>query len=110
MAENKRNEPEEEMTVTLELDDGTSVECAVVTIFEMNEQDYIALLPLTEKGGDASGEVWIYRYYENPDDPDEEPELEYIEDDEEYDAAVDFFDELLDNEQYDELFEDDDTQ
>ena len=104
MAENRINEPEEEMTVTLDLDDGKSVECEVITIFEVDGQDYIALLPISGKDGD----VWIYRYFENPEDPNEEPRLEYIDDDEEYDAAVDVFDELLDNEQYSELFEDDD--
>ena len=99
-------EIDEEMLVTLELDDGTSIECAVITIFEMNDRDYIALLPLDEKGASKNGEVWIYRYHENPDDPNEEPELEYIEDDEEYDAAIDAFDEFLDSEEYDELYED----
>ena len=99
-------EVDEEMLVTLELDDGTSVDCAVVTIFEMNERDYIALLPLDDNGASQNGEVWIYRYRENPDDPNEEPELEYIDDDEEYDAAIDVFDELLDSEEYDENYGD----
>ncbi len=100
------NAPEEEMTVTLELEDGKSVDCAVITIFEVNGQDYIALLPVAEKGGHAEGEVWIYRYFENPEDPNEEPLLEYIDDDEEYDAAADAFDEFLDNEEYEELGDD----
>ena len=37
---------DEEMTVTLDLEDGSSVECAIVTILTVNNQDYIALLLL----------------------------------------------------------------
>ena len=40
----------EEMTVTLDLMDGTSITCAIVTILTVKEQDYIVLLPLDENG------------------------------------------------------------
>ncbi len=95
-------EPEEEMTVTLELENGKSVDCAVITIYEMNGQDYIALLPVDENGDSPEGEVWIYRYAEDPEDENAEPVLTYIEDDDEYDAAADYFDELLDSEEFEE--------
>ncbi len=95
---------EEEMTVTIDLEDGTSVDCAVVTILEVKEQEYIVLLPLDEQGnGNEDGEVWIYRYSENPDDPNEEPELTYIDDDDEYEIVADAFDEYLDNVEFDEM-------
>ena len=77
---------DEEMTVTLDLEDGSSVECAIVTILTVNNQDYIALLPLNENGENEDGEVWFYRYSENEDDPNEEPALDYIDDDDEYEA------------------------
>ena len=93
----------EEMTVDLDLDDGTSVTCAVVTILTVDGRDYIALLPLDENGDNADGEVWFYRYSENPDDPNEEPELGYIDDDDEYEAVADAFDEYLDAAEFDEL-------
>ncbi len=93
----------EEMTVDLELDDGTNVTCAVVTILTVADQDYIALLPLDENGSNTDGEVWFYRYSENPKDPNEEPELGYIEDDEEYESVADAFDEFLDTAEFDEL-------
>ena len=93
----------EEMTVDLELDDGSQVTCAVVTILTVANKDYIALLPLDETGENADGEVWFYRYSENPDDPDEEPVLDYIEDDDEYDAVADAFDEYLDSCEFDEI-------
>ena len=44
MAQNPNEELEqEEMTVTLTLDDGSELECVVLTIFEAGDRDYIAL-------------------------------------------------------------------
>lgn len=110
MGKNENNNAQEElekeeMTVDLELDDGSQVTCAVVTILTVADKDYIALLPLDEAGENADGEVWFYRYSENPKDPNEEPELGYIEDDEEYEAVADAFDEFLDAAEFDELME-----
>lgn len=93
---------DEEMTVTLNLDDG-DVTCAVTAIFEASGKDYIALLPLDENGENTDGEVWIYGYKEDENDPNVEPELIFIEDDEEYEMASDAFDEYLDNQEFDEL-------
>ena len=57
---NELNE-QEEMTVTLSLDDGSQLECVVLTIFTAGERDYIALLPM--EGPEAEeGEVYLYRY------------------------------------------------
>ena len=103
----ENNYAEEEMTVEIELESGETVNCAVITILEVESQDYIVLLPLDENGDNEYGEVWFYRYSENPDDPSEEPELEYIDDDEEYEKVADAFDEYLDNCEFDELVEED---
>ena len=43
---NNKIEEEEEMTVTLTLDDGSELECVVLTIFPAGDRDYIALLPM----------------------------------------------------------------
>lgn len=102
----KKNDYEdEEMTVELELEDGTMVNCAIITILTVDGKDYIALLPLNEAGENEDGEVWFYGYSENPDDPNEEPVLDYIADDEEYEKVADAFDEYLDNCEFDELVE-----
>ena len=58
----ENNNMEEVMTVTLTLDDDEVVECAVLTIYEANGKDYIALLPLDENGESESGDVYLYRY------------------------------------------------
>lgn len=96
---------DEEMTVTLDLEDGSSVECAIVTILTVNNQDYIVLLPLDENGENEDGEVWFYHYSENENDPNEEPVLDYIDDDNEYEAVADAFDEFLDTQEFDEITE-----
>lgn len=96
---------EEEMTVELDLDDGRHVTCSIVTILTVADRDYIVLLPLNEDGLNDNGEVWFYRYTENEQNPNEEPVLEYIEDDEEYEAVGDAFDEYLDSVEFDEMME-----
>ena len=84
MGKEQFEEMDEEMTVELELDDGTNVTCAIITILEVEGKDYIVLMPLDENGQNDDGEVWFYRYSENPNDPNEEPQLDYIDDDAEY--------------------------
>ena len=107
MADEKNlNEEEQEMTVTLTLDDDTEVECVVLTIFNAGEREYIALLPV--EGADSEeGEVYLYRYNETEDG---EPALGNIEDDDEYEAVADAFDELLDAQEYDELVGEDELE
>ena len=95
---NFMEEPSEEMTVTLTLDDGSQLECVILTIFEAGGRDYIALLPMEGEDADE-GEVYLYRYTEI----DGNPDLQNIEDDEEYEIVADAFDELLDEQEYDEL-------
>lgn len=90
----------EEMFVTLELDDGTE-ECRIYTIFEIRGQNYIALIPQDESGQDnAEGLIYFYRYFE---DEEGNPSLENIADDEEYEIVCDKFDELLDDEEFEQM-------
>lgn len=90
-----------DILVTLDLDDGTQVECEILTIFTVDEQDYIALLPLDDKGEpNDDGEVFIYRYFE---DEEGNPSLDNIQDDDEYEAVADRFDELLDEAEFDDM-------
>ena len=101
---------DEEMTVELELEDGTVVNCAVITILTVEAKDYIVLLPLDEDGENEDGEVWFYGYAENPDDPNEEPILAYIEDDDVYEKVADAFDEYLYSCEFDEIIDDNDSE
>lgn len=106
MGKQKHEAEQEEMTVTLTLDDGSELECIVLTIFPAGERDYIALLP-TEGAEAEEGEVYLYRYSE---DGEGNPDLQNIEDDEEYEIVADAFDELLDAEEYDEIVGEDELE
>lgn len=104
MAENDTNGyDDEEMTVELELDSGETVNCAIITILTVDKQDYIVLLPLDEDGKNEDGEVWFYRYAEDESNPNAEPSLSYIDNDEEYENVADAFDEYLDTVEFDEI-------
>lgn len=107
MANKKTNGyDDEEMIVELELDNDVKVTCTTITILTVDNKDYIVLLPLDEDGNNDDGEVWFYRYYEDESDPNAEPQLEYIDDDEEYENVSDAFDEYLDNVEFDEVIKD----
>lgn len=101
MPDNKIPNEEEDIVVTLDLDDGSQVDCEILTIFTVNDLDYIALLPLDAQGTpNEDGEVYIYRYSE---DGEGNPELENIDNDQEYEAVSDRFDELLDEAEFEEM-------
>ena len=101
MSDFNQNNDDEDIVVTLDLDDGSQVECEILTIFTVGERDYIALFPLDENGEEnEEGEVFIYRYSE---DIEGNPSLDNIEDDDEYEAVSDRFDELLDEAAFEEM-------
>lgn len=72
---------EEGNTMTLTLDDNTELECSVLGTFNIEDTEYIVLLPLGDE------EVIIYRYEEI----DGEISLGLIESDEEFDAVSEVF-------------------
>lgn len=92
MAANKKKEEnhneDEPMIVTLEYDDGTTMETEVMGIFEVDGKEYIALIP-----DDDSDDVYLYGYGEVGDD---EFELIDIEDEAEFEKVVQEFDALMD--------------
>ena len=94
------------MTVNLTLYDVRELECLVLTFFPAGEKEYIALLPMDDEDSEE-GEVYLYRYTE---DENGEPNLENIEDDDEYEIVADAFDELLDEQEYDELVGEDELE
>lgn len=81
-------------TITLTLDDNTEVECAILTIYPVDEKEYIALLPLDENGQNSDGEVYLYVFSRTEDG---NPMLENIESDDEYAKAADAFNTILEN-------------
>lgn len=100
MGDNLENEEFEEATVSMTLDDGTELECDVVAIFPVEDRDYIALLPNKPVEGYDENEVFLYRFTELDG---ADIQLDQIESEEEYEAVADAFDELLDEEEFNEL-------
>ena len=81
-------------TITLTLDDDTEIECAILTVFPVDKQEYIALLPLDENGQNQNGEVYLYKFSRTEND---DPILANIENDDEYAKAAEAFDIILNN-------------
>ena len=108
--DNYDSDYEEDMDVIyLTLDDGTELECNVIGTFEVDDYEYIALVPMDDD------QVLLYRYEEDEDGFD----LINIEEDEEFEIASEAFYTLFveedldfeddeDFENYDENFENED--
>ena len=91
MADNKKNVNEEVLDedadfITLEFENGEEVECEIMGIFDVEDKEYIALLP-----DDGTDDVYLYGYKEIND---EEFELVDIEDDDEFEKVSAAFSEL----------------
>ena len=99
----KTDDPGIDLTVSIELDDGSTMECAVLLIYTANKKEYIAVQPM-EDLSDPEGRVFIYGYGIGADG---HPEILNIEDEEEFDMAIDAFEEHLDEvDFYDHIPED----
>ena len=98
MSNEMYTEPEE-VIINLELDDGTEMECVVLSRFPLLGRQYVALLP-TANLDDDEAEVYLYRFAEGEGD---EVILDNIEDDEEFEAVADRYDEILDELEYEDL-------
>lgn len=90
----------DDLIVTLTLDDNEEVDCGVVGIVSVGEQEYISLCPLDKDGNpNEEGQEYIYRFAM----VDGEPSISPVESDEEFEKALDSFDEWLDNLEFDEM-------
>ena len=102
MGQPKGSEFKDRDTMTLDLDDGGKLECIVLNVFPVNNREYIALLPMNDEGHvEEDAQIFLYRFEELGDD---EVNLETIEDDDEFELVSDYFDEMLDEQEFNELF------
>ena len=83
-------------TITLTMEDDSTVECAVLAVYPVEEKSYIALIPLDENGDPAANEVYIYGFAQAENGA---PVLSNILDDDEYEAASLAFDQILEEAQ-----------
>lgn len=93
----------EDIYVTLDLEDGTELECLVLLRFPLLGRQYAALIPAGSED-DPDAEIYLYRFGE---DENGEAVVGNIEDDEEYEAVSDRYDEILDEIEYEEMGGDD---
>ena len=102
MGQPKDSEFKDRDTMTLDLDDGGKLECIVLNVFPVNNREYIALLPMNDEGHvEEDAQIFLYRFEELGDD---EVNLETIEDDDEFELVSDYFDAMLDEQEFNELF------
>ena len=87
-------------TITLTMDDDKEVECAILTVFPVDEKEYIALLPLDENGQNQDGEVYLYTFARTEDG---DPMLANIEEIDDYNRAADAFHTILENARREEM-------
>ena len=95
----------ESLTVTLTLENDEELECAVLTIFETDGREYIALLPLDENGDNDDGQVYLYRFIDNGEN--EEPGLENSIEDEEFERVSEAFNDWMEEQDFGDIDLDD---
>lgn len=91
----------EEMTVDLELEDGSTLQCEVVYIFEWDGDNYAALTPVDE----SIEEIYFFGIEIEQGDGEPEITLLQIEDEDTLEAIGDAFDEMVDEEEWDEFLD-----
>lgn len=96
MGTTENNENMEEFdTVTLEMDDGSEVEFAILDEFEMDSEKFVLLGEIEGDSVTDDPEHMLFMRSESDDTcTDEEIVLTVIDDDEKYNAVVDFYTEL----------------
>ncbi len=85
MADNK----EKTDVITLEFEDGEELECEIIGTFDVNDEEFIALVP-----DDNSGDVYIYAFSETEDGFD----INEIEDEDKFNMVVAEFEKLMEEE------------
>lgn len=102
MSDERKELLDDDVMVTLALDDGSQLDCEIVTIFELEGQDYIVLEPQEQalNPDQEECEIYVYRYFEKGEG---DYSLENIQDDDEYERVSDYIDELFDEALFEEM-------
>lgn len=80
---------EEVVTITLEFDDGESLLCEALFVFEVDGKEYVALAPADDPD---SEDIYLYEYFETGEN---EFELGDIEDEKVYEKVGEEFDRIM---------------
>ena len=79
--------------------------CEVLTIFETDSRQYIALLPVNADEDSEDGQIYLYRLIDNGEG--EEPGLENIVDDDEFERASEAFNDWMESQDFGDIDLDD---
>lgn len=92
-------EEDDDIMVTIDLEDGSTQDYDILQIFTWKDQDYIALMPLdADENPLLDEEIVYYKYFE---DADGNGDIDNITDDDEYAHVAACFEDLV-QEAYDE--------
>ncbi|MDQ0507717.1 Uncharacterized protein conserved in bacteria [Aedoeadaptatus ivorii] len=87
-----QHEGEELDVITLTLEDDSELDCAVIGVFEFEDKEYIALMPLDGDEIDEDASVLIYEYDEIDEN---EMELVFIEEEDRFNKVAEEFERLF---------------
>ena len=90
------DDDDEDSVITVVMQDGVERECQIIAIYEIEGQDYVALLPLeqiedAEVGEEVETDVFFYRYDEKGD----EIQLSILGSDEEFNVVREVFEQII---------------
>lgn len=83
----------DELIIPLQLEDGKQIDCYVIAVFDVEEKNYIALLPEGQES--EKPEVLLFRYI-SLEQSEDEIEIQNIDDLEEWECVAARLSELLD--------------
>ena len=92
-------------SVTLTLDNDEVLECDVYTTLEVDSRQYIVLIPVDGSGEFEAGDIYLYRLVNNGED--EEPGIENITDDREFELVSKAFTDWMESEEFGDIDLDD---
>ena len=84
--------------VILNDEDGNEVKFEFLDLVELNEEEYVVLLPVTEEGEEDEGEVVILKVEDNDDEESEEESYVSVEDEDVLNQVFEIFKERFKDE------------
>ena len=87
----EENYNEEDNIVILNDEDGNEVKFEFLDLIDLDDEEYVVLLPITEDGEEDEGEVVILKVEDNDDEDSEEESYVSVEDEETLNKVFEIF-------------------
>ena len=92
------NEEDLDNVIILNDEDGNEVKFEFLDLIELDDEEYVVLLPVTEEGEEDEGEVVILRLEDNDDEDSDEESYVSVDDDEILNRVFEIFKEKFKDE------------